>query len=172
MHIFKDFCRNRLIRFNFLRNVLRHRLLSKLRKTIGRHISSIFQCSDNFSKTFTKSATYCKIKFLKPSTMYQIKKNSFFAKYYFPIGRVSLYRSLWSSDFSEKLYMRMANLLVSQGYAAKGYEYVNVDDCWMEKSRDANGTLVADRQRFPHGIKWLADYVRICTVLVLSKLKK
>ncbi|KAL4229809.1 hypothetical protein ACF0H5_010201 [Mactra antiquata] len=60
---------------------------------------------------------------------------------------------------SEKLYMKMADLLVSEGYKDKGYIYVNIDDCWMEKQRDSNGSLVADRQRFPHGIKWLADYV-------------
>lgn len=60
---------------------------------------------------------------------------------------------------SENLYMRIADLLVKGGYRDKGYVYVNIDDCWMEKERDSNGTLVADRQRFPHGIKWLADYV-------------
>ncbi|KAH3839736.1 alpha-N-acetylgalactosaminidase-like isoform X2 [Dreissena polymorpha] len=60
---------------------------------------------------------------------------------------------------SEKLYMRMAQLLVSEGYSKLGYTYVNIDDCWMEMERDPNGTLVADRKRFPHGIKWLADYV-------------
>ncbi|XP_060562531.1 alpha-N-acetylgalactosaminidase-like, partial [Ruditapes philippinarum] len=60
---------------------------------------------------------------------------------------------------SENLYTAMADAMVSEGYKDKGYEYVNVDDCWMEKERDANGTLVADRKRFPHGMKWLADYM-------------
>lgn len=60
---------------------------------------------------------------------------------------------------SEKLYMRMADLLVSEGYKDLGYEYVNIDDCWMAKKRDQNGSLVADPERFPHGIKALADYV-------------
>ena len=62
--------------------------------------------------------------------------------------------------FSEKLYKTMADLLVSEGYKDKGYEYVNVDDCWMTKERDANGSLVPDPDRFPNGIKGLADYVR------------
>ena len=56
--------------------------------------------------------------------------------------------------------MAMADKLVSEGNKDKGYVYVNIDDCWMEKSRDANGSLVADMKRFPHGIPWLADYVR------------
>ncbi|XP_053400322.1 alpha-N-acetylgalactosaminidase-like [Mercenaria mercenaria] len=84
-----------------------------------------------------------------------------------PMGWVSWERYRCNIDcendpdncISEQLYMTMADLLVSEGYKDKGYEYVNIDDCWMEKQRDANGSLVADRQRFPHGIKWLADYV-------------
>ena len=32
-------------------------------------------------------------------------------------------------------------------------------DCWAAKERDANGKLQADPNRFPHGIKYLADYV-------------
>lgn len=47
-----------------------------------------------------------------------------------------------------------------KGYAAVGYEYINVDDCWLEKNRGPNNELVADRVRFPKGMKALADYVR------------
>ncbi|CAK1584745.1 unnamed protein product [Parnassius mnemosyne] len=46
-----------------------------------------------------------------------------------------------------------------EGYLAAGYNYVAVDDCWLEEKRDANKRMVADRQRFPSGIKALADYV-------------
>ena len=35
---------------------------------------------------------------------------------------------------------------------------VNIDDCWMTHDRDENGRLYPDPERFPHGIKWLADY--------------
>ena len=62
--------------------------------------------------------------------------------------------------FSEKLYIRMAKLLVEEGYRDLGYQYVNIDDCWMAKERDKNGSLVPDPDRFPNGIKALADYVR------------
>lgn len=55
----------------------------------------------------------------------------------------------------------MADLLVSEGYAAAGYEYINVDDCWLEKERSYNGDLVPDRTRFPYGMKSLSDYVSI-----------
>jgi len=53
----------------------------------------------------------------------------------------------------------MADLVVSEGYKDVGYEYINVDDCWLEKERDYKGRLVPDRQRFPSGMRALADYV-------------
>lgn len=55
----------------------------------------------------------------------------------------------------------MADLLVSEGYADVGYEYINVDDCWLEKTRSHNGELVPDHKRFPQGMKSLGQYVRI-----------
>lgn len=45
-------------------------------------------------------------------------------------------------------------------YLDAGYEYVNIDDCWSELERDENGKIVADKERFPRGIKFLSDYVR------------
>ena len=39
-----------------------------------------------------------------------------------------------------------------------GYQYVVIDDCW-QVSRDKNANIVPDPQRFPHGIKSVADYV-------------
>lgn len=61
--------------------------------------------------------------------------------------------------FSENLFRTMADLVVSEGYADAGYKYVNVDDCWLEKSRGLNGELVADRRRFPRGMKSLGQHV-------------
>ena len=42
--------------------------------------------------------------------------------------------------------------------ASAGYEYVNVDDNWMEKTRDAEGNLQYRKDKFPNGIKVLADH--------------
>jgi alpha-galactosidase len=61
-------------------------------------------------------------------------------------------------NVSDKLIREMADAVVSSGMQAAGYEYVNIDDCW-QVSRDAQGTIVADPERFPSGIKALADYV-------------
>jgi alpha-galactosidase len=61
-------------------------------------------------------------------------------------------------NVSDEMIRGMADAMVKSGMKDAGYQYVNVDDCW-QASRDANGNIVADPQRFPHGMKALADYV-------------
>nr|XP_002720395.1 alpha-galactosidase A [Oryctolagus cuniculus] len=63
------------------------------------------------------------------------------------------------SCISEHLFMQMAELMVSDGWKDAGYEYLCIDDCWMAPERDPEGRLQADPQRFPGGIRRLADYV-------------
>ena len=58
-----------------------------------------------------------------------------------------------------QLVEQTAQEMVANGMKAAGYDYVNIDDCWMAGSRDASGNLVADPTRFPDGIKPVADYV-------------
>ncbi|NXU19699.1 AGAL galactosidase, partial [Pardalotus punctatus] len=60
---------------------------------------------------------------------------------------------------SEKLFMEMADRMVADGWKDAGYEYLCIDDCWMAPTRDENGRLQADPERFPGGIRKLADYV-------------
>ncbi len=61
-------------------------------------------------------------------------------------------------NVSEKLIMQMADQMVSSGMQDAGYEYIVIDDCW-QIDRDANGEIVIDKDRFPNGIKYLADYI-------------
>ena len=61
-------------------------------------------------------------------------------------------------DVSEELIMRMADAMVNSGMKDVGYEYIVIDDCW-QVDRDANGEIVVDEERFPHGMKYLADYI-------------
>jgi alpha-galactosidase len=61
-------------------------------------------------------------------------------------------------NVSETLIRETADAMVSSGMRDAGYKFVVIDDCW-QVSRDPSGTIVADPQRFPHGIKVLADYV-------------
>ncbi|XP_028671755.1 alpha-galactosidase A [Erpetoichthys calabaricus] len=60
---------------------------------------------------------------------------------------------------SEKLFMQIADIMVTDGWKDAGYEYVCIDDCWLALTRDKEGRLQADPDRFPGGIKKLADYV-------------
>lgn len=60
---------------------------------------------------------------------------------------------------TEKAVEANADVLVSSGMAALGYQYVDIDDCWMAPHRGSDGRLVADPVRFPSGIKAIADYV-------------
>ena len=61
-------------------------------------------------------------------------------------------------DVSEKLIRDTADALVSTGMKDAGYQYLVIDDCWQVR-RDAEGRIVADPDRFPSGMKALADYV-------------
>ncbi len=62
-------------------------------------------------------------------------------------------------NIDEGLIRSTADALVSTGLRAAGYTYVNIDDCWMASTRDAQGRLQANATRFPGGIRALADYV-------------
>jgi alpha-galactosidase len=61
-------------------------------------------------------------------------------------------------DVSEALIMQAADAMISSGMKGAGYEYIVIDDCW-QISRDENGEIVPDKDRFPHGMKYVADYV-------------
>ena len=65
----------------------------------------------------------------------------------------------YGCNVSETLIMGMADAMVNSGMKDAGYEYVVIDDCW-QVSRDENGEIVADKERFPNGIKFLADYIK------------
>lgn len=60
---------------------------------------------------------------------------------------------------SEALIRTMADLVVEKGFKELGYEYVNIDDCWLAQERDPSGKLIPDPKRFPNGMKSLADYI-------------
>lgn len=47
----------------------------------------------------------------------------------------------------------------SLGLLGAGYNYVNIDDCYSEKNRSESGDIVADRVRFPSGMKDLTDQI-------------
>jgi alpha-galactosidase len=65
----------------------------------------------------------------------------------------------YGCNVSEQLVEQTALAMHNDGMQAAGYEYVNIDDCWMSSSRAANGDLVANPSKFPDGIAAVASYV-------------
>lgn len=62
-------------------------------------------------------------------------------------------------NVSAALIEQTADSMVADGMLAAGYNYLNIDDCWMSKKRSAHGHLVADPRKFPDGIAAVAAYV-------------
>lgn len=65
----------------------------------------------------------------------------------------------FGKNIDEKLILETADTMVEMGYKDAGYEYLIIDDCWSEMKRDENGRLVPDKKKFPHGMKYIADYI-------------
>jgi len=64
----------------------------------------------------------------------------------------------FACNVSETLIKQAADAMVKSGMKDAGYQYIVIDDCWQVR-RDSLGDIVADPQRFPGGIKAVADYV-------------
>jgi alpha-galactosidase len=63
-------------------------------------------------------------------------------------------------DIEEGVVCKIADAMVSTGMRAAGYQYVNIDDGWQDEiAVDANGRPRHSPQRFPSGIKSIADYL-------------
>jgi len=64
----------------------------------------------------------------------------------------------FACDVNEKVVRDTADAMVASGMRDTGYQYVVVDDCWAGP-RDSNGFITVDKERFPSGMKALADYI-------------
>ncbi|MEI7676128.1 MAG: glycoside hydrolase family 27 protein [Bacteroidales bacterium] len=58
----------------------------------------------------------------------------------------------------EKTVREIADAMVVSGMKAAGYEYINLDDCWQGE-RDSLGFITENKEKFPSGMKALADYI-------------
>ncbi len=71
----------------------------------------------------------------------------------------------WDSWYADRCAVTQNDILaagralVSSGLAARGYDYVVLDDCWMARNRAADGRLTWNRGTFPRGIPWLARQI-------------
>ncbi|WP_245535312.1 glycoside hydrolase family 27 protein [Segniliparus rotundus] len=66
----------------------------------------------------------------------------------------------WNSgiDINDQSIRGTIDAMVSSGMRDAGYSYVNLDAGWAAPERSSTGELAADPQRFPFGLKPLADY--------------
>jgi len=65
----------------------------------------------------------------------------------------------FASNINEKVVRETADAMVANGMRDAGYVYLVIDDTWSKKERDQAGNLVADPEKFPGGMKALADYL-------------
>ena len=61
-------------------------------------------------------------------------------------------------EINESLVRGIADVFVERGFKDAGYEYIVIDDGW-QIDRDDQGNIVVNKDKFPSGIKALADYV-------------
>jgi alpha-galactosidase len=61
---------------------------------------------------------------------------------------------------SESLVKAIADAMGTSGMKAAGYQYVNIDDCWAQTGRAADGSIQPGTN-FPDGIQAVADYVHM-----------
>jgi alpha-galactosidase len=64
----------------------------------------------------------------------------------------------FACNVNETLIYETADAMVNSGMKDAGYQYVIIDDCWHGK-RDSLGFIQPDPDRFPSGMKALADYI-------------
>jgi len=64
--------------------------------------------------------------------------------------------NVWGCNIDDAKIRAAADQLISSGLASHGYQFVNIDDCWMG-ARDANG-FIQSNSKFPD-MKALSQYV-------------
>jgi len=64
-----------------------------------------------------------------------------------------------TSEITQYLFVDTATAMAKSGMKAAGYEYINIDDCWLGSTRDSSGQLQPDLGRFPDGIQAVIQYI-------------
>ncbi|MHC5077299.1 MAG: NPCBM/NEW2 domain-containing protein [Planctomycetota bacterium] len=65
----------------------------------------------------------------------------------------------FETEIDEEKIKQIADAMVDSGMRDAGYIYLVLDDGWMADSRDVNGNLMADPNKFPNGMKAIGDYI-------------
>ncbi len=70
----------------------------------------------------------------------------------------------WNSYYGdtplyEEPVLHVADTIVARGLLAAGYQYVWLDVGWWDGGRDAQGGIVPPPRQWPHGMRFLTDYI-------------
>ena len=66
--------------------------------------------------------------------------------------------NMFGATVNAEVIQKVADAFISSGLKDAGYEYIVIDDVW-HGGRGEDGRLFPDPQKFPQGMKALADYV-------------
>ncbi len=72
--------------------------------------------------------------------------------------------NVYDCKVNEEKILRTADKMKSLGLADLGWNYIVIDDTWQAgndnvRHREADGTPKADATKFPHGMKYVTDYI-------------
>lgn len=70
----------------------------------------------------------------------------------------------WNSTYGstplyEQIVLHVADTMVARGLRDAGYRYLWLDATWWDGVRDADGAMVAPPRQWPHGLRYLTDYI-------------
>lgn len=65
----------------------------------------------------------------------------------------------FGEKLTEALVIETAEAMIANGMRDLGYNYINIDDFWQLADRDEQGHMQIDSVKFPHGIKYVTDYL-------------
>lgn len=66
--------------------------------------------------------------------------------------------NMFKGNISDQLIREMADAMVENGLSDAGYKYIFIDDLW-QGGRDCHNNIIPDPQKFPNGMKAVADYI-------------
>ncbi len=65
----------------------------------------------------------------------------------------------FGQHLTEALIIETADAMIANGMRDLGYTYINIDDFWQLVDRGEDGRMQINREKFPNGIKHVADYL-------------
>ncbi|MBS1729787.1 MAG: glycoside hydrolase family 27 protein [Bacteroidetes bacterium] len=73
--------------------------------------------------------------------------------------------NFFGTNINEKMIHEMADAMVHSGMVKAGYNHIMIDDGW-QGGRDNKNNMIPDPEKFPSGIKALADYLHAKGILL------